>query len=70
MGNITVESRYEVYHNTPEGKVCIVVNFPFETELICGSQFTNEMTKIIKRSCSDKETVAVFTNDVSIVKRH
>jgi hypothetical protein len=70
MVSITGESRYDVYYNTPEGKFCVAVNFPFETELICGSQFTNEMTKIIKKSCSDKETVAVFTNDVSIVKIH
>jgi len=63
-----MKSVYEMLLKTSEGYTANRIEFDEETKLIEGSEFMKTQTKIVTAGCTNKRTLAVFSNEISIIK--
>jgi hypothetical protein len=63
-----MKSVYEILLKTSEGYTANRIEFDEETKLLEGNKFMDAQTKIVTSGCADKRTLAVFSNEISIIK--
>jgi hypothetical protein len=63
-----MKSKYEILVKTSEGYTSEYIEFKEDSIIIEGNKFTDTQTKIVTGGCSDKQTLAVFSNEISIIK--